>query len=43
MNRKVFQRLRLFHDFPPREQVAIASMMTPIQVRASPDLPVPSL
>ena len=36
VNRRVFARLGVFHDFPPREQAAIAAMMTPVQARARP-------
>lgn len=34
VNKKVFNQLQIFHDFPYREQMAIASMMMPLQVRA---------
>ena len=32
INRKVFQQLSVFHDFPPQELAAICGMMTPLQV-----------
>lgn len=32
VNRKVFSKLEVFHDFPVAEQMTIASMMTPLQV-----------
>ena len=34
INQKVFRKLAVFHDFPPKEQVQIAAMMTPVQVRS---------
>lgn len=33
VNRKVFEKLHVFHDFPQPEQKSIAAMMTPLQVR----------
>ncbi len=32
VNRKIFAKLAVFHDFPVAEQMTIASMMTPLQV-----------
>lgn len=32
VNKKLFDRLALFHDFPVSEQQTIAAMMTPLQV-----------
>ncbi len=33
VNRKVFEKLHVLHDFPVSEQKSIAAMMTPLQVR----------
>lgn len=35
VNRKIFERLQLFADFPPRQLRAIANMMSPIKVGAA--------
>ncbi len=32
VNRKVFEKLHVFHDFPVSEQKSIAAIMTPLQV-----------
>ncbi len=34
VNRKIFERLALFSDFPERELRAVANMMAPIKARA---------
>ena len=34
VNRKIFERLQLFAEFPARQLRAIANMMSPIKVRA---------
>ena len=36
VNRRVFERLQLFYDFPERQLRAIANMMSPIKVRPDP-------
>ena len=36
VNRRVFDRLQLFYDFPERQLRAIANMMAPIKVRSDP-------
>ena len=33
INKPLFERLSIFHDFPPNIQTAIAGMMYPLQVR----------
>ena len=35
VNRRIFERLQLFADFPPRQLRAIANMMSPIKVGAA--------
>lgn len=39
VNRRVFDRLQLFYDFPERQLRAIANMMAPIKVRSDPVCP----
>ncbi|CAL8463823.1 g3357 [Coccomyxa elongata] len=38
VNRKVFEKLHVFHDFPVSEQKSIAAMMTPLQLPAGADM-----
>lgn len=43
INQKLFRKLAVFHDFPPKEQVQIAAMMTPVQARSPSPMVPPTL
>ena len=43
INRKVFQQLSIFHDFPAQELAAICGMMMPLQVRTATSAACPGM